>query len=93
VPGPTSRRSSSSTLPGGNALTAAAASSFRKCSKRAAPRSARAAWAGVRAPVAEGLLAMGGAILGKDLMRGERTLEALGLAKYSRDQLFRLLDG
>ena len=52
-----------------------------------------AAWAGVRAPVAEGLLAMGGAILGKDLMRGERTLEALGLAKYSRDQLFRLLDG
>jgi len=52
-----------------------------------------AAWAGVRAPVAEGLLAMGGAILGKDLMRGERTLEALGLAQYSRDQLFRLLDG
>src|SRR3954469_20963026 len=52
-----------------------------------------AAWAGVRAPVAEGLLAMGGAILGKDLMRGERTLEALGLAKYSREQLFRLLDG
>ena len=52
-----------------------------------------ARWARVPAPVAEGLLAMGGAILGRDLVRGERTLEALGLARYSRDELFRLLDG
>jgi len=52
-----------------------------------------ARWARVPVPVAEGLLAMGGAILGKDLLRGERTLEALGLARYSREELFRLLDG
>jgi opine dehydrogenase len=52
-----------------------------------------ARWARVPAPIAEGLLAMGGAILGKDLLRGERTLEALGLARYSREELFRMLDG
>jgi opine dehydrogenase len=52
-----------------------------------------ARWARVPAPVAEGLLAMGGAILGKDLLRGERTLEALGLAACSREELFRLLEG
>jgi opine dehydrogenase len=52
-----------------------------------------ARWARVPAPVAEGLLAMGGAILGKDLLRGERTLEALSLAACSREELFRLLEG
>jgi len=52
-----------------------------------------ARWAKAPAPIAEGLLAMGGAILGKDLLRGERTLEALGLAQCSREELFRLLDG
>ena len=52
-----------------------------------------ARWAHVPAPIAEGLLAMGSAILGKDLLRGERTLEALGLAQCSREELFRLLDG
>ena len=52
-----------------------------------------ARWARVPVPVAEGLLAMGGAILGKDLLRGPRTLEALGLARYSREELFRMLDG
>ena len=52
-----------------------------------------ARWARVPAPIAEGLLAMGSAILGKDLMHGERTLGALGLADCSRDELFRVLDG
>jgi opine dehydrogenase len=52
-----------------------------------------ARWARVPVPVAEGLLAMGGAILGKDLLRGPRTLEALGLARHSRDELFRVLEG
>ena len=52
-----------------------------------------ARWARVPVAVAEGLLAMGGAILGKDLLRGPRTLEALGLARYSREELFRTLDG
>ena len=50
-----------------------------------------ARWAGCRVPVAEGLLAIAGAILGKDLARGERTLEALGLAQLSRSELSRLL--
>ncbi len=36
--------------------------------------------AGVDAPVAHGLLALAGAILGHDLREGERTLEGLGLA-------------
>ena len=52
-----------------------------------------ARWARVPAPIAEGLLAMGSAILGKDLLRGERTLEALGFAQYSREELFRVLEG
>jgi opine dehydrogenase len=47
----------------------------------------------VLAPIAEGLLAIGGAILGKDLLRGERTLEALGLSQCSHEKLFRLLEG
>ena len=52
-----------------------------------------ARWTHVLAPIAEGLLAIGGAILGKDLLRGERTLEALGLAQCSHEELFRLLEG
>jgi opine dehydrogenase len=52
-----------------------------------------ARWTHVPAPIAEGLLAIGGAILDKDLLRGERTLEALGLAQCSHEELFRLLEG
>jgi opine dehydrogenase len=44
-------------------------------------------WAGVDCPVARGLLALGSAVLGRDLRRGERTLEALGLAALSRDAM------
>lgn len=51
-----------------------------------------ARWAGCRAPVAAGLLAIAGAILGRDLEQGERTLEALGLAGLARADLFRLLE-
>lgn len=46
-----------------------------------------ARWAGKPAPVAEGLLAIAAAILGQDLIRGERTLEALGLGSASRREL------
>jgi len=52
-----------------------------------------ARWTHVLAPIAEGLLAIAGAILGKDLLRGERTLEALGLAQCSHEELFRKLEG
>jgi opine dehydrogenase len=48
-------------------------------------------WAGVPCPVAKGLLALGGAVLGRDLRQGERTLEALGLARLSRGEMRRLL--
>jgi opine dehydrogenase len=51
-----------------------------------------ARWAGAPAPVAAGLLAIAGAILGRDLERGERTLEALGLAELSRPELFSRLE-
>jgi opine dehydrogenase len=51
-----------------------------------------ARWARCPAPVAEAMLAIAGAILGKDLAKGERTLEALGLASLSRPELFRLLE-
>jgi opine dehydrogenase len=44
-------------------------------------------WAGVACPVARGLLALGSAVLGRDLRQGPRTLEALGLAGLSRDQM------
>ena len=50
-----------------------------------------ARWAGVDAPVAHGLLAIVGGFLGRDLRRGERTLEALGLAALSRVQLQQML--
>jgi opine dehydrogenase len=50
-----------------------------------------ARWAGSPAPVAAGLLAVAGAVLGRDLARGPRTLEALGLAALERAQMKRLL--
>lgn len=46
-----------------------------------------ARFAGVEAPVAHGLLAVAGAILGRDLRAGPRTLEALGLASMTRADL------
>jgi opine dehydrogenase len=53
-----------------------------------------ARYAGVDAPIAHGLLAIVGGILGRDLRSGPRTLEALGLATLSRDALKqRLHDG
>jgi opine dehydrogenase len=48
-------------------------------------------WAGVPAPVATGLLALGAAVVGEDFRHGSRTLEALGLAKLSRALMQRLL--
>ncbi|MGE5130548.1 MAG: NAD/NADP octopine/nopaline dehydrogenase family protein [Sphingomonadaceae bacterium] len=48
-------------------------------------------WAGVPCPVARGLLALAGAVLGRDLRAGGRTLEALGLAGLSRDMMKNLL--
>jgi opine dehydrogenase len=48
-------------------------------------------WAGVACPVARGLLALGSAVLGSDLRKGERTLEGLGLAGLSREAAHRLL--
>jgi opine dehydrogenase len=50
-----------------------------------------ARWAGVDAPVAHGLLAVAGGFLGRDLRRGPRSLEALGLAGLSRDAMARRL--
>ena len=50
-----------------------------------------AKWAGVDAPVAQGLLAVAGAILGRDLRRGSRTLDALGLAALAPDEMTLLL--
>ncbi len=50
-----------------------------------------ARWAGVDAPIAQGLLAITGGFLGRDLRSGERTLEALGLARLSHAQLRQLL--
>jgi opine dehydrogenase len=53
-----------------------------------------ARFAGVDAPIAHGLLAVVGGFLGRDLRRGPRTLEALGLAALERDALKqRLHDG
>jgi opine dehydrogenase len=50
-----------------------------------------ARWARVPAPLAEGLLALASAVLNKNLLAGERTLEALGLASLSRDELMKRL--
>lgn len=46
-----------------------------------------ARWSGTDAPVAHGLLAIAGGFLGRDLRQGERTLEALGLARLGREAL------
>jgi len=46
-----------------------------------------ARWAKVDAPITQGLLAIVGGFLGRDLRRGERTLEALGLEDLSPAQL------
>ena len=50
-----------------------------------------ARWAQVDTPIAHGLLAIVGGFLGRDLRRGARTLEALGLAGLSRAQLQQML--
>jgi len=50
-----------------------------------------ARWTGVDAPIAQGLLAMAGGWLGRDLRAGSRTLEGLGLAKLDRAALQHLL--
>lgn len=51
-----------------------------------------ARWAGVDTPVADGLLAIAGAILGKDLRSGPRTLHAMRLAGHTRAQMRALLE-
>ncbi len=50
-----------------------------------------ARWTGTDAPIAHGLLAVVGGFLGRDLRRGERTLETLGLHELDRDALRQLL--
>jgi opine dehydrogenase len=50
-----------------------------------------ARWARVPAPLAQGLLALASAVLSKNLVAGERTLEALGLASLSKDELMKRL--
>jgi opine dehydrogenase len=50
-----------------------------------------ARWADVDAPLANGLLAVAGGILGRDLRHGPRTLEAMGLAVLSAVQMRQLL--
>ena len=49
-------------------------------------------YAGVPAPVAGGLLAMGSAVCGEDFRQTGRTFESLGLAGLDRDALRTLLD-
>jgi opine dehydrogenase len=48
-------------------------------------------WAGVACPVARGLLALGSAVLGRDLRQGPRTFETLGLARLGREELRKCL--
>jgi len=48
-------------------------------------------WAGCDAPVAKGLLAIAGAILGRDLRQSDRTLAGMGLAQTSPSDLRQLL--
>jgi len=50
-----------------------------------------ARWAQVDAPITQGILAIVGGFLGRDLRRGERTLDAMGLADLGRAQLQDLL--
>ena len=46
-----------------------------------------ARFSGVEAPISHGLLAIAGGFLGRDLRRGPRTLESLGLTHLGRDAL------
>lgn len=48
-------------------------------------------WAGVPAPVARGLLALGSAVCGEDFRETGRTLENLGLSMQTGDDMARLL--
>jgi opine dehydrogenase len=48
-------------------------------------------WAGIDVPVASGLLAMAGAIVGEDLALGERTLGAMGLERLDARAMTELL--
>lgn len=48
-------------------------------------------WAGVPCPVARGLLALGSAVVGRDLRATGRTLENLGLSGLSKDAMRSLL--
>ena len=48
-------------------------------------------WSGTPMPVAAGLLALAGAAIGADLRSDGRTLERLGLANFSRDEMRKLL--
>lgn len=50
-----------------------------------------ARWVGIEAPIAHGLLAVVGGFLGRDLRRGPRTFEALGLDTMGRDAVHALL--
>jgi opine dehydrogenase len=50
-----------------------------------------ARWSQCDAPIAQGLLAIVGGFLGRDLRRGRRTLEGLGLAGLDRSALQQLL--
>jgi opine dehydrogenase len=50
-----------------------------------------ARWADVDAPIAQGLLAVTGGFLGRDLRLGPRTFEAMGFASMTREALQRLL--
>lgn len=49
-------------------------------------------WAGVRSPGAGGLLAIASTIFGEDLRATGRTLDNLGLASLSRDEMKHLLE-
>ena len=48
-------------------------------------------WAGVPCPVARGLLALGSAVLGRDLRATGRTLESLGLKRLNKTELQNLM--
>ena len=48
-------------------------------------------WVGVPCPVARGLLALGSAICGEDFRQTGRTLETLGLAGLTREQMRAML--
>jgi opine dehydrogenase len=50
-----------------------------------------ARWAGASMPIGAGMLAIGSAIVGRDLYAEGRTLERLGLAGLSRDRMAALL--